>query len=206
MTIKTIKNYIQTKKEDTQFKILEAAESVFATRGYDGARVDEIAKKAKVNKALLYYYFGSKEDLLKELIKSYIQETIVAVDTVFVDFTSFDADNINRLFDRIIEFVEQRKNILRIITIEGLKMGTGNVFLYELLNPIYQKAMEKFRKVGKPVPDEITFLAQMFFFTTVPLIVFYSVGEKWAEYYKTTWQDVKEKFISAFKKLHQVYY
>lgn len=206
MTIKGIRNLLKNKTEASQIKILKAAEIVFAEKGYDGARVDEIARKARVNKALLYYYYGSKEDLLKELIKHYIQESFQTVETVFADFTSFKADNINQLFDKIIDYVEKRKNILRIITIEGLKMGTGNVFLYELLNPIYQKVIEKFAQVEKTVSDNITFLAQLFFFTTVPLIVFYSVGEKWAEYYGSSWETVKEKFTEAYKRLHQVYY
>ena len=44
-------------------RILSAAESVFAERGLAGARIDAIARAARVNKALLYYYFRSKEEL-----------------------------------------------------------------------------------------------------------------------------------------------
>src|ERR1700680_1820789 len=44
-------------------RILSAAENVFAERGLAGARIDAIARAARVNKALLYYYFRSKEEL-----------------------------------------------------------------------------------------------------------------------------------------------
>ncbi len=52
------------KKSDiTKEKILRAAETAFAERGLYGARVDEIAELAGVNKRMIYAHFGSKEDL-----------------------------------------------------------------------------------------------------------------------------------------------
>ena len=50
---------------DSRERILDAARSEFAEKGFDGARVDEIAKRADVNKALIYYYFKGKDELLK---------------------------------------------------------------------------------------------------------------------------------------------
>src|SRR5260370_40941399 len=47
----------------TARRIVATAEGIFAEQGLAGARMDEIARAAKVNKALLYYYFPSKEDL-----------------------------------------------------------------------------------------------------------------------------------------------
>ncbi len=49
--------------EATRARILEAATEAFAGLGLGGARVDEIARLAGVNKALLYHYFGNKEAL-----------------------------------------------------------------------------------------------------------------------------------------------
>jgi AcrR family transcriptional regulator len=45
----------QPQDETTKERILTAAAAVFANRGFDGARVEEIAKLAGVNKALIYY-------------------------------------------------------------------------------------------------------------------------------------------------------
>ncbi len=47
----------------TRQRILDAASSVFAADGFGGARVDEIARRAGVNKALLYYHVGNKQAL-----------------------------------------------------------------------------------------------------------------------------------------------
>jgi len=49
--------------KDTQTRILDAADKVFVRRGTDGARMQEIADEAGVNKALLHYYFRTKEQL-----------------------------------------------------------------------------------------------------------------------------------------------
>lgn len=48
---------------ETARRILSAAERIFAERGLAGARTEEIAQAAHVNKAMLYYYFESKERL-----------------------------------------------------------------------------------------------------------------------------------------------
>lgn len=55
---------------DNREKILVIAEELFAEYGFEGTSIRELAKKAKVNIAMISYYFGSKEDLMKELIKS----------------------------------------------------------------------------------------------------------------------------------------
>jgi AcrR family transcriptional regulator len=49
--------------------ILDAALKVFMRKGYDGARMQEIADEAGMNKALLHYYFRSKELLFQKIFK-----------------------------------------------------------------------------------------------------------------------------------------
>ena len=52
---------------DTEQRILDAAHRVFLRRGTAGARMQEIADEAAVNKALLHYYFRSKDEILFEV-------------------------------------------------------------------------------------------------------------------------------------------
>lgn len=54
---------------DNRSRILDAAESLFAMRGYAATSVREIVRAAGVTNPMLYYYFGSKEDLLLHLIR-----------------------------------------------------------------------------------------------------------------------------------------
>jgi TetR/AcrR family transcriptional regulator len=55
--------------------ILQAAERIFADQGLEGARTDAIAKAAGMNKALLYYYFTSKNDLFRAVIEEALRES-----------------------------------------------------------------------------------------------------------------------------------
>jgi len=59
---------------ETRFNILRAAEQIYAEHGLAGARTDAIAVAAGVNKALLYYYFKSKEGLYQAVIGSQLRE------------------------------------------------------------------------------------------------------------------------------------
>ena len=63
------------KKSITVKRILKAAASVFSESGFSGARVDEIAKRAGVNKATIYYHIGDKEKLYAEVISNVIGNT-----------------------------------------------------------------------------------------------------------------------------------
>ena len=62
----------------TQERIIEAASAEFAAHGIAGARVDEIAARAGVNKRMLYYYFGSKEQLFREILKRKLAERVAS--------------------------------------------------------------------------------------------------------------------------------
>jgi AcrR family transcriptional regulator len=53
-------------------RILEAAGQLFAERGFGGATVDEIARHAGVNKAMLYYHVGDKAALFAEVVSTHI--------------------------------------------------------------------------------------------------------------------------------------
>lgn len=57
----------EIKKDNTETKILHAAQTVFVQKGMDGARMQEIADEAGINKALLHYYFRSKQKLFEAI-------------------------------------------------------------------------------------------------------------------------------------------
>jgi AcrR family transcriptional regulator len=60
-------------------KILKAALREFAKRGFAGTRVDSIASRARVNKQLIYYYFGNKRALYEELARTVHAEREAAI-------------------------------------------------------------------------------------------------------------------------------
>lgn len=65
---------------DKRKRILSAATEQFAAKGLAGARVDEIARAAQVNKQLVYYYFGGKLGLYNEVLGHMIEESRQKID------------------------------------------------------------------------------------------------------------------------------
>jgi AcrR family transcriptional regulator len=63
------------KGQETSERIVQAALEVFSEVGYGGARVDEIARQAGVNKATLYYHIGDKKALYAAVLHSVIGHT-----------------------------------------------------------------------------------------------------------------------------------
>ena len=60
-------------------RLLQAAAAEFAARGFDGATVDRIAARARVNKALVYYYFHSKTSLYMAILRDVFGAVAAAV-------------------------------------------------------------------------------------------------------------------------------
>jgi len=63
-------------EKETEEKIFEAARLIFQERGFEGARMQEIADKANINKSMLHYYYRSKDNLFFEVFKAGIKKII----------------------------------------------------------------------------------------------------------------------------------
>jgi len=64
----------EVQKEQTRARLVEAALSVFARRGYQEATVDEVAATAGYSKGAFYFHFNSKEEVFLELLKLWAAE------------------------------------------------------------------------------------------------------------------------------------
>jgi AcrR family transcriptional regulator len=53
--------------------IVETAAALFATRGFNGASVADIAQRGKISKSLIYHYYQSKEDVLYDVMISHVR-------------------------------------------------------------------------------------------------------------------------------------
>ena len=64
-------NKEQSHSQDTETRILEAAEKEFFEKGYAGARTTSIAEAAGVTHAMLHYYFRTKDNLFERIVSQY---------------------------------------------------------------------------------------------------------------------------------------
>jgi len=69
---------VVNKKDDisTEKRILEAAQKVFVKKGYAAARMEDIAKEAGINRALLHYYFRSKDKMFDLIFNQHFGELL----------------------------------------------------------------------------------------------------------------------------------
>ena len=81
---------------DTEEKILNAAKIIFHKKGYAGARMQEIADQAGINKAMLHYCFKNKQVLFETVFKKAFQQLAPKINQIFQSEAS--------LFDKIKEF------------------------------------------------------------------------------------------------------
>lgn len=70
---------------ETEIRIKEAARTVFLQKGYAGARMQHIADLAGINKALLHYYYRSKEKLYDVIFMEVLEELVQGLKEAFVE-------------------------------------------------------------------------------------------------------------------------
>ncbi len=104
--------------EETRASILAAARTEFAAKGLDGARVDQIASRAKANKQLVYYYFGSKDELYTAALESTYHE-IRALERE-LDLTALPPrEAMVRLIDFSLDYLNEHREFIRMLADEN---------------------------------------------------------------------------------------
>lgn len=105
--------------EGTKRRILEAATEEFRLGGLEGARVDRIAKRAETNERMLYYYFGSKEDLFIAVLEASYDTFVSAQHGI--DFDSLPPDQaLVRFAKSIWDCLVNHPEVVRLINNENL--------------------------------------------------------------------------------------
>ena len=108
--------------ERTRRALLDAAEIEFAAKGLAGARVDVIAEEAAANKRMLYYYFGSKDDLYVAVLeRAYgaMREREKALK--LTDLEPLEA--IKRLVEFKFDYYEENPRIIPLLAAENMNDG-----------------------------------------------------------------------------------
>lgn len=93
-------------QQNTEEKIIQAAEYEFVDRGFSGARMQAIADKAGINKALLHYYFRSKQKLFEVIFKTAFK---LFIPKILGIFSNNDLD----FFEKIRSFVSAYIDLIR---------------------------------------------------------------------------------------------
>jgi AcrR family transcriptional regulator len=106
------------KAHQTKLKLIDAALSLFAAQGYEKTTIKEIAKEAGVSLGLLYNYFPSKQELLKQII---VNETFVSRVPQYLKENEDKSVKINILAiaNEFYRFIIANEKIMRLLTFES---------------------------------------------------------------------------------------
>ena len=102
---------------EKQIQILQVAETLFAEKGFDGTSIRNIAKEAKINIAMVSYYFGSKERLLESLILFRTTDLKFQIENLSAENLE-PIEKINKLIEIYINRINCNKGIYRILHFE----------------------------------------------------------------------------------------
>lgn len=108
---------MKTDFNDKQIQILQVAETLFAEKGFDGTSIRDIAKEAKINIAMISYYFGSKEQLLESLIVYRATDIKLQLDILILEDLS-PLEKINKLIALYIHRINGNRCIYKIVHFE----------------------------------------------------------------------------------------
>ncbi len=113
------KERVRRDPDASQRRILAAATEVFAAQGLDGARVDEIADRAGINKRMLYHYFGNKDELFGAVLNE-LYETICR-DSAALDLNAGPPpEGLARLVDFVVDYYLGNPHAITLLNAENL--------------------------------------------------------------------------------------
>ncbi|MBP4138533.1 MULTISPECIES: TetR/AcrR family transcriptional regulator [Flavobacterium] len=102
---------------DKKIQILEVAEKLFSEKGFDGTSIRDISKMAKINIAMVSYYFGSKERLLEALILYKTSDLKLQIESLLHENLE-PLDKVNKLVEIYINRINCNRGIYRILHFE----------------------------------------------------------------------------------------
>jgi TetR/AcrR family transcriptional regulator len=134
---------LSAKRDKTRQRILDAAAGVFSKVGFAGARVDEIARRAGVNKAMIYYHIGDKEALYSEVLENILGG---AFDRSLRDFQNARTpeEKLRVYITSIARTMDQHAHLAPIMLWE---QASGGKNLPETIARVFASVVEKLTKI-----------------------------------------------------------
>lgn len=195
----------RTGGDKTRKRILEVAERLFSAKGFDATSVDQIARTAGVNKALIYYHFKNKDDLVLQLFESIIEEVSAKADQEADSARPRDDGALREKVQKEVEFLVERKRILSLMLAEALRSNRRDDFLFRCAELVIEKehprevvARGDGQRKGLPRSE----MVHEFFSGFLPLVAFVALRDRWCAHFNFDADRVTEEFVEAFASTH----
>lgn len=132
--------------QDTESTILEVARKHFVQNGYAGARTQEIADEAGINKAMVHYYFRTKEKLYQEVVVHTLNQLIPKIAKAMESDGTFE-QRLEKIVATYIDVLTEQPDI--------------PFFIMSELSQKRERFVEELKKRSSNFPSIYSFIAQM---------------------------------------------
>ena len=106
----------------SQKRLLLAAVEIFADRGPDATTVDEICRKAGLNKRMVYHYFGNKAGLYREVLK-YVYDKFLSLEVELAAMLLSPEKLLQAVVSKYFDFLHEHPEFVRLLSYENLNRG-----------------------------------------------------------------------------------
>ena len=181
-------------------RILDSAKKVFAEKGFDGSRINDVSELANVPKSLIYYHFKSKDELLETMISEFITEYKQLLKIAENDTHAHKSKQMtNRLQNHYYDFAIQNLDVIRIMFVESLKKST------EI--PVIFKVVEEIVRIENPNTEDVNErLVAEFFTSLIPLYSYLCFYDKWCTYFDIERKEFDQLFLAHMEQTHGAYH
>jgi AcrR family transcriptional regulator len=190
-------------------RILRSAERLFAAKGFDGTRVDEIAADAGVNKALIYHYFENKRALLDLIVGDFIRKAAQILMSIAFRGYAFDSPEAEAVMQRYRDFMEERRDVLKIMMIESIKGDEPTSPMFNLVDIPVEEGFDEEAVVADLQSrgfgmdqDRQQRMVTEFFTGVMPDVCLAIFREKWCHHFGIAEEELDAMYQKAIDETH----
>ncbi|MAO10026.1 MAG: TetR family transcriptional regulator [Flavobacteriaceae bacterium] len=188
----------KSKNENTEEQILEAAKIVFQAKGMNGARMQEIADEAGINKAMLHYYYRSKQLLFEAVFKQAFSLLAPQLNTILNDDSSIE-DKIRNFTSNYTSFMMKHPYLPNFIIQE---LNRNEDFILKLKDTTGFPNLEKFKlKVDEEINQGVLVPidADQLFVNIISLNIFPFLGKPLIKAFTNKDDSTYKNFLESRK-------
>ncbi len=144
--------------EATRAALLACAHREFADRGFDGARIDDIAEAAAVNKRMIYAYFGDKDGLYRAVLDGSMARALSLASEGVVPPGASLRQRAEAIIRRFFDYLSDHPDFVRLLTWEALSRERRG---RKILLPRLEAGLEPLRAIVRQGVQEGVFRADL---------------------------------------------
>lgn len=182
-------------------RILQEAERLFSEKGFDATSVSSVAQAAGVNKALVYYYFENKDDLLASLFARMVDEVRTRTGPA-----AQRASLKEKVASEVASLADRRRT-LALMLMQALKQDAESPALFSAASNLIEEELARRgfpRSAAEEPPskEHQKALVHEFFTGLIPVIAFATLRDKFCAHFGLDQQEADALFLDALEQSH----